>query len=334
MTATRGVVTTVNARETMQLMVEQVTWQADAVVSLRLRPAPGVSGDLPAWSAGAHLDIVVPSGLVRQYSLCGDPDDRGSYTVAVLRETAGRGGSAEIHDSAMVGRILEVRGPRNHFKLATASSYLFIAGGIGITPILAMVREAVRSDVPWRLYYGGRTRRSMAFVTELRVLGAEHVVLCPQDEVGILDLDQILRDTPPEAQVYCCGPEGLLRAVETASAAATPPRAVQIERFAAASHSGLGKPPTERTGFEVELRRSGFTLPVPPDRTLLDVVREVVPDVGFSCEDGYCGTCETRVLGGVPEHHDDVLRAEERELGETMMICVGRSATPVLVLDL
>lgn len=311
------------------LLVDRVSWEADGVVSVRLRARPGTDPVLPAWEPGAHLELVLPSGLIRQYSLCGDPTDRTSYTVAVLREAAGRGGSAEIHDSALVGRLIEVRGPRNHFALEPASHYVFVAGGIGVTPILAMAREADRAGVPWRLHYGGRTRSSMAFISRLRSLSAERVTICPQDEVGLLDLDAIVRASPPDAVVYACGPEGLLRAAQVAGEGATPPRPVRVERFAAAAPVA-----TSGDAFEVELRRSGITVKVPADRSMLEAIREVVPDVPWSCEEGYCGTCETRVLAGTADHRDDVLTPAQRAAGELVMICVSRAATPVIALDL
>ena len=317
------------AAATMRLLVDQVRWEADDVVSVRLRDAGGA--DLPTWTPGAHLDLVLPSGLIRQYSLCGDPADRTSYLVAVLRERAGRGGSAEIHDTALVGRTLEVRGPRNHFTLEPAPAYVFLAGGIGITPLVAMARAAARSRTPWRLHYGGRSRRSMAFVDELSRLaeaGDGQVVHAPQDAVGLLDLDVIIAGAPPEAAIYACGPEGMLRAAQSAGDAAG--RTVSIERFAAASHPD--RPAS--AAFEVELCRSGLRLPVPPDRSMLEVIRDVLPDVPYSCEEGYCGTCEVRVVDGVPDHRDDILSPAQRAAGDLVMICVSRSASGVLSLDL
>ncbi|KIF71202.1 hypothetical protein HY68_25545 [Streptomyces sp. AcH 505] len=315
------------------LLVRQVRLEATGVVSLTLTDPAG--GRLPPWTPGAHIDLTLPSGTVRQYSLCGPLDDPYSYTVAVLREQNGRGGSAEVHETALVGRTLRIRGPRNHFALVDAPHYLLLAGGIGITPILAMVRRLVADGASWELHYGGRTRAGMAFTGTLATLGAGRVHVVPQDEHGILPVPSLVGAAPSGAAVYCCGPEGMVRAVTEACALAAP-GALHIERFGAppgvpATAPG---PPVGAGGFKVELRRSGVTLDVPPDRTLLDVAREVVPDVGFSCEEGYCGSCETKVLGGVPEHHDTVLSAEERERGDTMMICVGRSASRLLTLDL
>jgi len=314
------------------LLVEQVVRESVGVLSLRLVRSDG--GELPQWSPGAHLDVLLPSGLLRQYSLCGDPCERKAYHIAVLREPEGRGGSREVHDTLLAGCELRVRGPRNHFHMLPASRYLFLAGGIGITPILPMAREAGRRGVPWRLVYGGRTRDTMAFVEELLALPGGEVDIVPQDERGLLALDELLDGEVAGTAVYCCGPEPMIRAVETASARRLPSGSLHVERFAASSTKLAASDPRAPGTFEVELRRSGVTLPVPLDRTLLEVVREVVPTALSSCEEGFCGACETTVLDGVPEHHDSILTDEERAACGTMMICVGRSCSPRLVLDI
>ncbi|GAA4490469.1 PDR/VanB family oxidoreductase [Rhodococcus olei] len=318
------------------LLVQQVTWEAEDVVSIRLIDPTG--SELPAWAPGAHLDLVLPSGKVRQYSLCGDPADRSAYTVAVLRDEQGRGGSREIHDGALVGRTLSVRGPRNHFRLVDdAPSYLFVAGGIGITPLLAMAREVERRGMRWRLVYGGRSRTSMAFLGELDRIGSGKVEVVPQDVRGMLDLDTVLADEPAGSAVYCCGPEGLIRAVEERVDSRFAPDALHVERFGASVVPGAVAAAPERpedTAFEVELRRTGAVLDVPADRTLLDVVRDSIPDFLSDCEEGFCGACEVRVLEGEPDHHDLLLSDQERACGDRMMICVGRSRSERLVLDL
>ncbi|MGW0042280.1 PDR/VanB family oxidoreductase [Rhodococcus sp. NPDC003348] len=320
-----------NPQHVLELRVQQVTWEAEGVISLRLTDPGGEP--LPAWTPGAHLDLLLPSGKARQYSLCGDPDDRSAYTVAVLRDEAGRGGSLEIHDTAWVGRKISVRGPRNHFRLVDAPSYVFVAGGIGITPILAMVREVSRHGLPWRLSYGGRRAESMAFVAELERLGEQNIDIIAQDVRGMLDLDAVFKDASPGSAVYCCGPEGLIRAAEERAAAAGTAGALHVERFGAPPGDQLPIAPEDK-GFEVELRRTGAVLEVPTDRTLLDVVREAIPDFISDCEEGYCGACEVRVLGGHPEHRDVILSDSEREEGDRMMICVGRARSARLVLDL
>ncbi|MFF5297117.1 PDR/VanB family oxidoreductase [Paractinoplanes globisporus] len=305
-----------------QLRVTQVTWEADGVLSLRLADPTGAT--LPAWTPGAHIDLRLPSGQLRQYSLCGDPGDRSSYRIAVLREEAGRGGSREVHETPLAGRILQVRGPRNHFELSAAPRYLFVAGGIGITPILAMARAA---SSPWTLWYGGRTATAMAF-TDALPPGDVH--LHPQDTSGLLPLADMVAATTPDTVVYACGPAPMLDALTQVCAAAG--RRLRLERFAA-SATPVAASADDRP-FEVELRQTGVILPVPAQRTLLDVILEAVPDVAYSCAEGYCGSCETKVLDGVPVHRDTVLTEDEQSRNDVMMICVGRSQTPRLVLDL
>ncbi|MFG2714814.1 PDR/VanB family oxidoreductase [Streptomyces goshikiensis] len=322
----------------LRLRVQDTVREADGVLGLLLEDSRGAR--LPAWEPGAHLEVRLPSGRVRHYSLCGDPGDRRTYRLGVLRDPGGRGGSEEIHTSVLAGRLLDVRGPVNRFPLVPAERYAFIAGGIGITPLLPMVREAAAGRSAWSLLYGGRTLTSMAYRDELAALGGGNVVLAPEDTHGPLDIDSVLRGLPDTAAVYCCGPAGLIAAVESRCAALFPARAPHVERFTAAPASvpadlgsGSGSGPDE-AGFEVELRRSGAVLHVPPGRTLLDVVREALPSVPSSCEQGICGTCETKVLAGVPDHRDSVLSEAEKAAGNTMMICVGRSKGSRLVLDL
>lgn len=315
--------------EKADLLVIAVRHQAEGVISITLQDTDSL--DLPPWEPGAHIDVRVPSGLIRQYSLCGDVADSTSYTVAVLREPDGRGGSLQLHDNGLVGRTLQVTGPRNHFRLHDSDDYLLIAGGIGITPILAIARSLDAAGRQWRMIYGGRSRRSMAFCAELERFG-DKVELAPQDEVGLLPLESIVASVRPETQVYACGPTSLLDALSMLCVdrgvdlhlerfTTTPPVAGAVDDVAAGS-------------FEVELRRTGVVLSVPAGRRMLDVIREVLPDTPYSCEEGYCGSCETRVLGGIPEHHDLIFDEREKATNKTMMICVGRSKSPLLVLDL
>jgi ferredoxin-NADP reductase len=305
---------------------------AEGVVSLTLAAADGAL--LPAWTPGAHIDVILPSGLIRQYSLCGAPTDLTHYRIAVLREEISRGGSEEVHAAVTVGTRLALRGPRNHFPLTEdADDYLFIAGGVGITPILPMVRDIAAARRPWRLIYGGRRLSSMAFLDEVVGLHGGQVEILPEDEAGRPDLDVALAARGPRTAVYCCGPEGLLRSVEDNCASRGITDWLHLERFGA--NSALPIPvATGGSSFEVRLAKTGVTLVVPPDRSLLSVVQEVLPDVPFSCTEGICGTCETEVLEGVPEHRDEVLSDDERDANDTMMICVGRSKTPRLVLNL
>lgn len=314
----------------MELRVRHVKWEADGVHSLTFVDPAGK--DLPAWTPGAHLEIELPSGLVRQYSLCGDPNDRCRYKVAVLRDPAGRGGSAEIHDTVLTGKVLKVRGPRNRFELAYAGNYILIAGGIGITPILAMAQELGGSK-PWHLFYGGRSLESMAFRDELATLGAEHTTFVPQDTAGILDLDEVFSRVDESTAIYCCGPEGLLGAVLAKSESLGVAGQVHFERFGAAPQAPQAETaPTD--AFEVTLERSGRTITVDPEETVLDAIRKVIADMPSSCEEGFCGTCETRVLAGEIDHRDQILSKAEREANDSMFVCVSRAKSPKIVLDL
>jgi ferredoxin-NADP reductase len=303
---------------------------AEDVVALTLVPADG--GAMPSWAPGAHVDLHLPCGLIRQYSLCGDPADDGRWRVAVLREPAGRGGSAFVHSDLYVGTELTVTGPRNNFPLADAGRYLFIAGGIGITPILPMLNEASQRGRPWQLLYGGRRRASMAFLDELAAWGSR-VTVCPEDETGLLDLDSLLGIPQPGTAVYCCGPEPLLRAAGE-RCAAWPPGTLHVERFSPAELDGPGTRDVCDVPFEVELASSGRVVEVPCGMSVLAALRDAGVDVLSSCEEGTCGTCETGVLEGVPDHRDSVLEPAERDACDIMMICVSRARTPRLVLDL
>jgi len=316
----------------MELVVARVTKATAEVVVLELARRDGLA--LPEWTPGAHIDLVLPSGKVRQYSLCGDTADRRHYRVAVLREPAGRGGSDEIHRIACTDLAITVRGPRNHFELVDAPRYVFVAGGIGVTPILTMIGRAERSGAPWRLVYGGRSRATMAFLDEIAGRTGGEVVLMPQDEAGMPDIDGLFAGLAPDAVVYGCGPGGMLKALEQAAAHSGRGDALHIERFAPDEDAPKAAGEEGDTAFEVELRRSGVVLQVPADRSLGRVLQDNDVPVPFSCEEGYCGSCETRVLEGVPDHRDTILNEEERAAGNIMMVCCGRSRTPRLVLDL
>ncbi|SNX65217.1 ferredoxin-NADP reductase [Streptomyces sp. TLI_55] len=305
-----------------ELVVERREFAADGVLALTLRHPLGEP--LPAWEPGAHVDVLLGPGLERQYSLCGDPSDGTSWRIAVLREPAGRGGSAHVHEQLGQGDKVRVRGPRNHFALRPAPRYRFIAGGIGITPILPMLAAAEAAGAEWSLLYGGRTRQSMAFTEELSRYG-DRVTVAPQDESGLLDLASVLDGVPEDTLVYCCGPGPLLDAVQ----ARCPAGLLHLERFTPKEQET-----GEDTEFEVELARSGRTVTVPADVSVLDAVRAAGVEVLYSCTEGTCGTCETDVLDGTPDHRDSVLTDEEQEAGETMMICVSRCRGRRLVLDL
>jgi ferredoxin-NADP reductase len=324
-------VTTLREHEA-ELVVASATEVAEGVRELRLSDPTG-SG-LPPWTPGAHVDLVLGTGdsgeLVRQYSLCGDPTDDTAYTVAVLREPESRGGSTYVHERLAEGATVTVRGPRNHFPLVTADSYRFVAGGIGVTPILPLIAEAEASGADWHLTYGGRTRGSMAY-TDLLARYGDRVTLAPFDEVGLLDLPQVLAAPGPGTLVYCCGPEPLLAAVEAVCADGWPDGALHVERFAA---KAADAPEGGERGFELVLATSGVTLQVPPDRSIFDVVQDAGISVLGSCHEGICGTCEQAVIEGDVDHRDSVLNESERAANDAMMVCVSRCFSDRLVLDL
>jgi ferredoxin-NADP reductase len=298
---------------------------ADGVCLLSLRPAEPV----PPWEPGAHIDLLLGSGLVRQYSLCGDPADRGLLQVAVLEEADGRGGSRYIHQRLRVGDPLDVRGPRNNFRLVDAPGYAFVAGGIGITPLLPMIRRVAERGLPWRLLYGGRSLSSMAFARELVELGGDRVALRPHDVHGLLDLPEYLAEAEAGSAVYCCGPEPLLQAIEAARAE-HPLLSLHTERFTPREREAGGPD----GAFEVDLRRSGRTITVEAGETLLEALEREGVAPPFSCREGTCGTCETGVLAGTPDHRDSLLSDEEQAAGDVMFPCVSRAASEKLVLDL
>jgi ferredoxin-NADP reductase len=278
--------------------------------------------------------VILPSGLVRQYSLCGDLDDDRTYRVAVLLEPQSRGGSKEIHETGLVGRKVSVRGPRNHFQLEPAPQYLFMAGGIGITPIIPMLQQAEGTGIPWRLVYGGMNRKTMAFLDVIGRRGGGIVEIVPEDELGFPDFGTILEQAAAGTSMYACGPPGMLSALEDRCAQLRKTDALHVERFTAPEVTVAPLDPDTAESFEIELARSGRLLRVPPDRTVLEVLRDVTPGVLYACEEGYCGTCEVRVLDGVPDHRDVFLPGDEHDSNKTMMVCVSRSRSPRLVLDL
>ncbi|MFD7007988.1 PDR/VanB family oxidoreductase [Rhodococcus jostii] len=312
------------ANAALQVVAKEVV--AESVVALTLRHPDGRR--LPDWAPGAHIDLLLPNGLTRQYSLCGDRWDAYSYRVGVLREQAGRGGSAYVHDVLAEGDLVGVGGPRNNFPLVPAPRYLFIAGGIGITPLLPMVRQAELMGIDWQLLYGGRTRTSMAFRDELAAYG-DRVSVVPCDEQGHLDLSAHLAAEAADAKVYVCGPGPLLAAVENCCTG-WPVGTLRTERFVP-KDNGV---PLRDEPFEVELARSGLAVTVTPGASVLDAVQAAGVDVLSSCREGTCGTCETTVLAGAPDHRDSVLDDEERSAGDCMLICVSRSCSDRLVLDL
>lgn len=314
--------TVVSELET-EVLVTTVTRPADDVVEVTLRAADGRA--LPPWTPGAHVDLLLDTDLVRQYSLCSSPADPTAYRIAVLLTPDSRGGSKRVHELTE-GAGFRIRGPRNNFPLVSSPRYLFIAGGIGITPMLPMIEEAEAAGADWRLYYGGRTRSSMAYLDVLTSYG-DNVVLVPQDEQGLLDVAGILQSPDPDTLIYCCGPEPLLAVVES-QATGWPTGALHVERFAAKAVEHAAD-----TSFELVLQRSGLTVTVDAETTVFDAMRGAGVAVLGSCLEGICGTCETGVLEGEVDHRDSVLDADEQAANDCMMVCVSRCRGSRLVLD-
>jgi ferredoxin-NADP reductase len=312
----------------LELKVRSREHVGEGVVALSLVDRDGAT--LPPWSPGAHIDLLLDDTLVRQYSLCGAPEHPGEWRIGVLLDPDTRGGSRFVHERLERGTPIRARGPRNHFPLLDAPRYQFIAGGIGITPIMPMIAAAAARGADWHLLYGGRTRASMAFLEELAVHG-DRVAVRPQDEHGLLDLNSTLCEPRDGTLVYCCGPEALLIAVEEACAA-WPPGSLRVERFAAATPTDPD--PDALESFEVVCQQSGVTASVDAGQSIVDALEVAGVNVFTSCCEGVCGTCETVVIAGEPEHRDSVLGDDERESANVMMICVSRSRSDRLVLDL
>jgi ferredoxin-NADP reductase len=288
------------------------------VIALTLT-APG-GGPLPRWHPGAHIDVHLPSGRVRQYSLCGDPGVIDSYRIAVRRIPTGGGGSLEVHDGLPVGEVVTTSGPRNAFPLTVpgygspAQRFRFIAGGIGITPILPMLAQAERLGVPWSMIYAGRSRDSLPFLNELERFG-DRIEIRTDDEAGLPTAAELLGDCPDGTTVYACGPAPALTALRTALAGRDDVE-LHFERFAA-------PPVVDGTAFRATVASTGRTVEVGADETLLTALKRDGVHAPYSCQQGFCGTCRTRVLAGTVEHRDTLLTAPERDAG-MMLICVSR----------
>lgn len=321
--------------EQRELRLTQMTWESRDVMSLRLSRIDS-DEPLPPWEPGAHIDVYIPDGSTRQYSLCGDPQDRSSWQVAVLREKDGRGGSAFLHDELRVGQKLLVTRPKNHFKLEDASFYQLIAGGVGITPMMAMAEHLDREGRPFHLTYGGRSADSMAFLPRLAALG-DKVTYLPEDTAGRPDLDALIRDLPQDGLLYVCGPLGLIKGVQAAAEAAHGEAgdAVRFELFSRAGVEPIA--PTEAVDgdtYELVLNKSGHTLRLQPEANILEVVLALGVDVENDCRDGICGSCVTPLIVGTVDHRDMVLTKREQKAMNQMLICVSRPTCARLELDL
>ncbi|WP_298727640.1 PDR/VanB family oxidoreductase [uncultured Ferrovibrio sp.] len=317
-----------HSSKSLTVRVQRIEWEAEGVISVELRRPD--NEPLPEFTAGAHIDIHLPNGLVRSYSLSSDSSDRQRYVVGVGLDAASRGGSSYIHNQLRVGQMLTIDGPRNHFPLVEdAEQVVFIAGGIGITPLFCMMRRLNALGRKFELHYATRNRRRMAFLTAVQALGPVHVH-CDEEQGGRpLDLAAIIRKYPAGTHFYCCGPTPMLTAFEQATEH-LPADLVHVEYFSPKPQD----PAAESNTFTVVLARTGREYVVPADKSILDVLVQQGVSVESSCLDGICGTCEIRVLEGVPDHRDSVLTKAEQEANKSMMICVSRCKGDRLVLDL
>ena len=309
----------------LRTRLSAIRFAAEGIHLYEFQPVAG--GALPAFAAGAHVDVHLPNGLVRQYSLCNDPRETHRYVVGVKRDARSRGGSSYLHDQLKVGTPVALGAPRNHFELHEEASHtVLVAGGIGITPIACMVRRLRALGASFELHYSVRRREEAAF---LDVLSGPELRLHVDAEQGgqPLPLADIVARAPHDAHLYCCGPAPMLDAFE-AAASGRPRFQVHLERFAAAT------PVAAEGGFTVQLARSGRSVFVAPGCTILDTLRAEGVEVQASCEQGICGSCETRVLAGTPDHRDSLLSEEERRENKVMMVCCSGSRDATLVLDL
>lgn len=308
--------------------VKQMRHEADTVLSVELVALDGSA--LPAYAPGAHIDIILENDLRRSYSLVTPYREGAPYLVAVHEDTASRGGSRYVHGVMRCGDKVRISHPRNNFPLDyTAEKSVFIAGGIGITPIMCMLHRLSETGREWTLHYAARRRSGAAFLDRLGALsdrGKVHLHFDDEARGALVDIAGVIAASP-QAHFYCCGPEPMLAAFE-AAARALPRNRVHLEYFSATEEVA------REGGFDVVLHRSGRTLHIEPGKTILDVLIENKVSVPFSCSEGVCGTCETRVLEGRPDHRDMILSDEERAAGETMMVCCSGSKSPRLVLDL
>jgi vanillate monooxygenase ferredoxin subunit len=316
----------------LQVRVAAKVVEADDIVSFELQSVDGSA--LPSFSAGSHIDVHVPGGLVRQYSLCNDPGESHRYQIAVLREAASRGGSVSMHDQVEPGTPLRISAPRNHFALAQgASEHLLLAGGIGITPLLCMAERLSVLGASFTLHYASRSKSRAAFVERIaRSAFADRVHLHHDDgdPAQRLDLPAVLAAPAPGVHLYVCGPQGFMDAVlSQARMAGWAAEQLHSEYFGAAAARGDGD-----SGFDVQLASSGRVVSVRADQTVIQALAAAGVHVSTSCEQGVCGTCLTRVLDGRPLHRDLYLTPEEQAANDQFLPCCSRASTPRLVLDL
>ena len=314
---------------TLSALVHTLRHEAEGIISVELRPW----GDtvFTPFEAGSHIDLHLPNGLVRSYSLLNAPSDQGRYVLGILRDRASRGGSRYVHEQLRVGTQLQISQPRNNFALDTRASHsVLVAGGIGITPIYCMFRQLLALGRSAELIYCARSRAEAALLDEISGLGAKVLYHFNDEKGGLPDLASYLAGRPADTHFYCCGPTPMLDAFEQTCERLGYPHA-HIERFTAAE---VAASEDAQDSYSVELSKSGKTVSVEPGLNLLDVLLEAGCDIEYSCREGVCGSCETRVLEGDVDHRDGVLTKAERAANKSMMVCVSGCKSRRLVLDL
>lgn len=315
----------------MQVRVKRISYEAEGINSYEF-VALGDS-DLTHFTAGSHIDLHLSNGLIRSYSLMNDQHEQNRYVVAVNKDAASRGGSSFIHETLRAGDVVSISQPKNNFLLReNASHSVLIAGGIGVTPLLSMIRRLDALGRSWELYYAARTRAAAAFLDELNTFGSAgpaklHLHFDQELSGRMLDLSAIVKSAPADAHLYCCGPVAMLEAFEAATGQRSADH-VHVEYFQAKDA------PAVEGGFEVRLTRSNRTILVETGKTILDALLDAGISVNYACTEGVCGTCETRVLEGIPDHRDQFLSNEERAGNKTIMICCSGAKSRALVLDL
>ena len=310
----------------MRVRLRSTRWEAEGICSYVLEPLSGEH--LPPFTAGAHLDVALGDGLSRSYSLCNDPAERDRYELGVQLAPDSRGGSRHVHRAWRAGDVLDISAPRTDFPLAEdAAATVLIAGGIGITPMLSMIARLEALGRVWTLHYVARNRGVAGFLDRLAHFPQAHVTFDQEAGGASLDLAAIVAAAPAAAHLYCCGPAGMLRAF-AALTAGRPAGHAHVEYFTAT------EAPATAGGYELELRRSGRRVPVAPGQRMLEALLAAGVNISYSCSEGICGTCETRVLAGTPDHRDDYLTDAEKAANGSVMPCCSGALSPVLVLDL
>jgi ferredoxin-NADP reductase len=318
------------ADDVIEVRVKRISYEAENINSYELIAPTG--GELPAFTAGGHIDLHLPNGMIRSYSLVNNPSERHRYVIAVNKDAASRGGSGFVHDTIRAGDIVTIARPRNNFALREDVEHaVLIAGGIGITPLMSMIRRLKDLNRSWKLYYAARTRSAAAFLDDLNALPNVstnlHVDFDDERAGRVFDIAAIVRAAPAHAHLYCCGPLPMLEAFEAATAD-RPADQVHVEYFQARDA------PAVEGGFEVRLARSNRTISVEAGKSILDALLDAGITANYACAEGVCGTCETRVLEGIPDHRDQFLSKEERAANKTIMICCSGAKSRTLVLDL